>query len=141
MLRNPPNLPNSLLVACFCAQWCGVCRTYATTYAEIAAKTRLHTNGNSCVSTPERDIRFFWVDVEEHADFINVEIDNFPTLLVAHNGIVSFFGTVTPFASHLQALIDNTNGNFGTNTVLSDGFTTESVTCLLSTLMQMPSVD
>ena len=44
---------------------------------------------------PER--RFVWIDIEDQSDLVgDFDVDNFPTLLIQHKGIVSFFGTTLP---------------------------------------------
>ena len=48
-----------------------------------------------------------WVDVEDQADVIGaIDVENFPTLLMACGDEVLFFGPVTPHAQTLQRLID-----------------------------------
>lgn len=69
-----------LLVACLCAEWCGTCRSYRATFANLAARYPQHC--------------FVWVDVEDHADALgDLDVENFPTLLVQRgreNGRVLF---------------------------------------------------
>ena len=56
-------------------------------------------------------VRFAWVDIEDHADDLDdtdgaaEDIDNFPTLLLVHDGKPHFFGTVLPHAAVLQRLL------------------------------------
>ena len=69
------------LVACLCAEWCGTCREYRGVFEEA--------------SRAADGVRFAWIDVE-----------NFPTLLIARPGVVAFFGTVTPHASTLASLVE-----------------------------------
>jgi hypothetical protein len=58
-----------LLVACLCAQWCGVCRQWRTDFAELAARL------------PQA--RMLWVDVEDDADALDgFEPESFPVLAV-----------------------------------------------------------
>ena len=57
----------SLLVVCLCAQWCGSCREYRSTFEQVAE------------AFP--DMRFLWVDIEDQADLVDpIEVENFPTL-------------------------------------------------------------
>ena len=73
-----------LLVACLCAQWCGTCRDYAATFDAAAAA--LGSDGR-CV----------WIDIEDDAALLDsVDVENFPTLLIARGERLLFFGTITP---------------------------------------------
>ncbi|WP_219114218.1 thioredoxin family protein [Janthinobacterium sp. UMAB-56] len=70
-------------VACLCALWCGTCGSYRTTFEELAAR--------------HPDTVFVWIDIEDQADVVGeLDIDNFPTLLIQHEDNVAFFGTVLP---------------------------------------------
>ncbi len=81
-----------ILVACLCAQWCGVCREYATTFAQLGA------------SMPSA--RFVWIDVEDAADTVDpIEVDNFPTLLIAVGAEPRFFGALTPQPQLLERMV------------------------------------
>ena len=47
-----------------------------------------------------------WVDIEMHADLLgDLEVENFPTLLVTQGEQVRFLGTVTPQAEVALRLI------------------------------------
>lgn len=89
------------LVACLCAQWCGTCRDYANVFQRQAWVFR----DQAC---------FVWVDVEDHAELLGtLDIENFPTLLVAYESKVLFFGTMTPHEQTLNRLIHSAlNGDF-----------------------------
>lgn len=84
----------SLLVVCLCADWCSSCREYRqAAYAEC---TRLFP---AC--------RFEWLDVEEDADLLgDLDIENFPTLLIARDDQALFFGALMPHAEHLRRLLE-----------------------------------
>lgn len=71
------------VVACLCAAWCDTCRSYRSSFDQLAA---MHP-----------DKRFVWIDIEDEADFIGeIDVENFPTLLIQRGDTVSFFGTVLP---------------------------------------------
>ena len=84
-----------LLVACLCAEWCGTCRSYRTTFTELAAR-----HPECC---------FVWVDVEDHADALGeFDVENFPTLLIQRMddaGDVLFFGPVLPHAGVVEGML------------------------------------
>ena len=70
-------------MACLCALWCGTCGSYRATFEELAAR--------------HPDTVFVWIDIEDQADVVgDLDIDNFPTLLIQHEDHVAFFGTVLP---------------------------------------------
>ena len=76
-----PELP---LVACLCADWCGSCRDYRAVFDSLES----HFAGRA---------RFLWVDIEDEADALGaIDIENFPSLLIADGDRIAFFGTVTP---------------------------------------------
>jgi len=77
-LRN-----DTWVVACLCAAWCGSCRDYETAFAAWAARYPEH--------------HFVWIDIEDQADLIgDLDIDNFPTLLIERGATVAFFGPMEP---------------------------------------------
>lgn len=81
-----------VLVVCLCAEWCGVCREYRSVFEEVRARV------------PEA--RFAWVDVEDQAELVDpVEVDDFPTLLVAVGDAARFFGPMIPRAERLERLV------------------------------------
>ncbi|HEY0821596.1 MAG TPA: thioredoxin family protein [Rhizobacter sp.] len=87
---TPSSAP--LLVACLCADWCGTCRDYRSVFDEAA---QAHP-----------DMRFVWVDIEDESEFVDpVEVENFPTLLMADAGGARFFGTVLPHRDTLWRLL------------------------------------
>jgi thiol-disulfide isomerase/thioredoxin len=81
-----------VLVVCLCAQWCGSCRDYRSTFDEVAE------------AFP--GMRFVWVDIEDEADFVDpVEVENFPTLLIASPDGARFFGPMLPHKETLVRLL------------------------------------
>lgn len=70
-------------VACLCAAWCGTCTSYRATFDEIAAR--------------HPDKQFVWIDIEDQADLVgDLDVENFPTLLLQRGDTVAFFGTMVP---------------------------------------------
>jgi thioredoxin 1 len=71
------------IVACLCAAWCGTCATYRAAFEELAAR--------------HSDKHFIWIDIEDQADVVgDLDVENFPTLLIQRHDVVAFFGTMLP---------------------------------------------
>ena len=71
------------VVACLCAAWCGTCTSYRTAFDSVAAR--------------HPDKLFVWIDVEDQADLVgDLDVENFPTLLIQRDDTVAFFGTMLP---------------------------------------------
>lgn len=89
----PPDHP-PWLVACLCAAWCGTCTAYRSTLTAVAA------------AHPQ--MRFAWIDIEDDADTLGddaLDIADFPTLMVMHQGVVRFHGPLLPHAATLAQLL------------------------------------
>ncbi|MFG5410330.1 energy transducer TonB [Piscinibacter sakaiensis] len=82
-----------MLVACLCARWCRLCGEYAAVFADAAAR--------------EADAaRFVWIDIEDDEAVLGpVEVDDFPTLLIARGAEARFFGPLTPQPGTLARLL------------------------------------
>ena len=49
-----------------------------------------------------------WVDIEDHNEVLgDLDVQNFPTVLIARGETLLFLGTVTPHAQTLQRLVQN----------------------------------
>jgi len=98
-MPTSPHAPeHSILVACLCANWCGTCREYQPLFEQLQAKFP--------------GVRFLWIDVEDEADLVDpIEVENFPTLLIATQSQALFFGTITPHLATLQRLIQSQLGD------------------------------
>ncbi len=87
-----------LLVTCLCAQWCRTCDAYRDTL--IAAQSALR------LSHPAAAMRFVWIDIEDESDLVgDLDIEDFPTLLLARGEDVLFFGPLMPHAQTLDRLV------------------------------------
>ena len=79
-------------VICLCAAWCGVCRDWRAAFDAAAA------------AHPQA--RFDWVDVEDEADALGeVDVETFPTVLIAQGSRPRFYGPVLPSAGQLGRLL------------------------------------
>lgn len=91
-------MSGGLFVACLCADWCGTCREYRPAFDALAHEFPLH--------------RFVWIDVEDQeALVVDIEIENFPTLVVAHEARLLFAGTMLPHIGHLRRLLQTLDEN------------------------------
>lgn len=78
---SPP--PDAWIVACLCAAWCDVCTQYRAGFERLAAR--------------HPDAHFVWIDVEDRADLVgDLDVENFPTLLIQRGDAVAFYGPVLP---------------------------------------------
>jgi len=89
---SPSSSETGLLVACLCAQWCRTCGDYQALFQQLHREFP--------------NARFQWVDIEDQSDLVDpIEVENFPTILIAAGGKAGFFGTVTPHIDTLRRLI------------------------------------
>jgi thioredoxin-like negative regulator of GroEL len=80
-------------VICLCADWCGLCRDYQQVFAQVQARYPLS--------------RFVWLDIEDQADLVgDIDVETFPTVLIADGLDVRFFGPLTPQLETLSRLLD-----------------------------------
>ncbi len=82
------------VVTCLCAAWCDVCMAYRFNFDAFAAQ--------------HPGMQFLWVDVEDQADLVgDLDIENFPTLLIQRGDNVAFFGTVQPEMQVVERLLSS----------------------------------
>jgi thiol-disulfide isomerase/thioredoxin len=82
------------VVACLCAAWCDTCRAYRSGFDALAARH------------PEK--HFVWIDIEDESDVVgDIDVENFPTLLIQRGDSVAFFGTVLPDPKVADRLIES----------------------------------
>ncbi len=73
---------NGLRVACLCAAWCHVCTDWRPTF-----EGTLRDSG----------VVAHWIDIEDDEDLLEgLEVDDFPTLLIARGGVPVWFGVIAP---------------------------------------------
>jgi thioredoxin 1 len=79
-------------VICLCAGWCGVCREYRQLFERLGAA--------------HPAVRFEWVDVEDEDALVgDVDVETFPTLLIADGRNARFLGPLLPQAGVLERLL------------------------------------
>lgn len=82
------------LVCCLCADWCGTCRDYRAVFDALEA--RFPAAG------------FVWIDVEDDADWAgDLDVDNFPTLVVQRHEEVLFQGVLMPQPGVVERLLES----------------------------------
>jgi len=82
-----------LQVICLCAGWCGVCRDYRAVFDEARA-----TFGAAA--------DFRWIDIEDEAALLDdIDVEDFPTVLIARGDRPLFFGPITPQPGTLARLV------------------------------------
>ncbi|MES2299054.1 MAG: thioredoxin family protein [Pseudomonadota bacterium] len=80
------------VVACLCAGWCTTCGAYRASFDALAQR--------------HADKLFVWIDIEDQAEVVGeLDVENFPTLLVQRRDTVAFFGTVLPDAGVAEHLL------------------------------------
>jgi thioredoxin 1 len=80
-------------VVCLCAAWCVACREWQPAFEALARR-----------AGPA--LRFAWVDIEDEDEAMGeVDIETFPTLLVARGTEALFFGPVAPSAPGVERLV------------------------------------
>ena len=81
------------LVACLCAEWCDTCVAYRPGFLTMAERF------------PRAEFR--WVDIEDDAEAAeDIEVENFPTILVQRGRETLFEGVMLPHHEHLQRLLE-----------------------------------
>ena len=95
--------PGGWWAVCLCAAWCGTCGIYRPLFDELA---RAH---------PE--VRFEWVDIEDESDLAgDLDVETFPTLLIADGQRARFLGPLLPQAAVLQRLLASLQDGSGAAT-------------------------
>lgn len=88
---QPPS-PEALTLVCLCARWCNVCQQYRAPFEALA-----HNEGLA---------RVLWVDIEDEDELVSdIEVETFPTLLIADRAGVRFFGPLPPQIPVLENLL------------------------------------
>ncbi|MDR7268711.1 thiol-disulfide isomerase/thioredoxin [Pelomonas saccharophila] len=84
----------SLHVACLCAAWCRTCESYQQVFEA------------ACAELPQAGLQVRWIDIEDEAELIgDLDIETFPTLLIADDAHVRFAGPLTPQPETLKRVL------------------------------------
>jgi thioredoxin 1 len=84
----------TLHVACLCAAWCRTCESYQAVFEA------------ACAELPQAGLRVHWIDIEDQAELVgDLDIETFPTLLIAEGGQVRFAGPLTPQPETLRRVL------------------------------------
>jgi thioredoxin-like negative regulator of GroEL len=85
--------PAPVQLACLCAAWCHTCTAYRATFDTVAAEFGAQ-------------LRPHWIDIEDDEALLGqLDVVDFPTLLIARGDHVAFFGPVLPHAQTLRQLV------------------------------------
>jgi len=106
-MPDSPTAPSELLVACLCADWCRTCDAYRDTLLTVRDDLR--------TDHPAWALRFVWIDIEDEAELIgDLDIENFPTIVLARGPDVLFAGPVMPHAGTIERLVQGAiDGSLG----------------------------
>ncbi|MBP6599411.1 MAG: thioredoxin family protein [Giesbergeria sp.] len=89
-------------VVCLCAQWCRVCDGYRGLFEALA------------LAHPQT--RFVWVDVEDDDEIAgDLDVETFPTLLIADGTHARFLGPLLPQAPVLARLLTSLQADTATS--------------------------
>jgi thioredoxin 1 len=91
---NAPSAAVPLQVWCLCAAWCRTCDEYRPTF-----DAALDALGAGAAQR-------HWVDIEDEAALVGeLDVEDFPTLLVARAGVPVFLGPLTPQPAVLARML------------------------------------
>lgn len=81
-------------IACLCAAWCRTCESYQQVFEA------------ACAELPQGGLQVRWIDIEDEAELIgDLDIETFPTLLIADDEHVRFAGPLTPQVETLRRVL------------------------------------
>ena len=83
-----------LRVVCLCAEWCSACRAWRPEWDAIAARYPA--------------LEWQWLDIEDEPDLmdeVGLDIETFPTVLIARDEKALFLSAIPPLPAFLDNLI------------------------------------
>lgn len=91
--------PPVLLIACLCARWCNVCEDYRGVFDQVRVS----------VGRDSPESAFVWLDIDDDDGLLHpLEVEQFPTVLMALDQSPRFFGSLAPQASVLERMVGKT---------------------------------
>ena len=94
-MSETTNSAAPLWVACLCAQWCRTCGDYRPVFDALAPALGAR-------------VERVWVDIEDDEAALGaIDVEDFPTLLIARGDQVLFFGPITPHPATLARLVQS----------------------------------
>lgn len=92
-MSSNPSDATFLHVVCLCADWCHNCRAYQPMFESLQSQFA----DMAC---------FAWIDIEDDSEVLgDVEVENFPTLLLLRGLTPLFLGPLTPQPGVLVQLV------------------------------------
>jgi thioredoxin 1 len=86
----------SIHIACLCAAWCRLCDDYAPVFEQVA--TEMRDTG--------LPLQWHWIDIEDEAELLGeMDVETFPTLVIADHDHVRFAGALTPQPETLRRVL------------------------------------
>jgi thioredoxin 1 len=83
-------------IACLCAAWCRLCDDYAKVVEQVKPG----------FDAPGVRLRWHWIDIEDEAELLgDLDIETFPTWVIADAEQVRFAGPVEPQPETLRRLL------------------------------------
>jgi thioredoxin 1 len=89
-------MTGSIHIACLCAAWCRLCDDYAPVFQLLAAE----------LGETGLPLQWHWIDIEDEAELLgDMDVETFPTLVIADDDHVRFAGALTPEPGTLRRLL------------------------------------
>ncbi len=86
-----------MLVVCLCAGWCRTCDGFRAEVDRLKA------------AEPRLDVR--WIDIEDESGLVgDLDIETFPTILVADGAKPVYYGPILPTYEHLKQVATRPTG-------------------------------
>ena len=105
--RSDQKMLSQWWVVCLCAGWCGACRDYRAQFDAVALQFPA--------------ARFLWLDVEDASDTVgDLDIETFPTLLIADDTGARFLATLAPYSDVLARLLTSLQAQPERSSVVDD---------------------
>ena len=95
---TPGTQAGDWIVACLCAQWCGICRGWREAFRDLAQQSTSLLPAS----------RWLWVDVESQADALGeFEPENFPVLAVQRGSRLLYCAALPQQAGNWRRMVQS----------------------------------